>query len=464
MLMLTAAACFAVAAGQAAASGGVDAIQADMQQREPSWRRQLSSGNWQARQLRHAGIDHDSEAEEAAHGAAEAPGPETATTDAAGGAAVVTDSGRSYTWLKWTAAGVLFLEGLVGVLVPVCMKLTVHAGWLMSLVNCFAGGVFFTFGIMHLGPDALEAQDAVGLDRFPLAAMLIALSFLTIFFLHRILAPALRLTPHLHTLNAATTPDGRPIMPKAGKEHGVGSCKRCGDACGCAGGVKAGACGAGCQAGGCQCAHRVDPDPEAEADKANAATFGPTAATLTAAVAPMQRPYEDEVMPQPQQRTAVRVAALVPPALILLGLLAHTVLEGLAIGLQQSYGDVVSAFVAMASHRWVESVAVAAAFVAAGSGIMAVVAFLLPFSLGPLVGIAIGVSVDNTNAWVVLVLFALVAGLFIYVGSVGIVAEEFAKHDNPAFAATRPKGARFYMYAALFFGFVVVALLQLVPE
>lgn len=57
-----------------------------------------------------------------------------------------------------------------------------------------------------------------------------------------------------------------------------------------------------------------------------------------------------------------------------------------------------------------ESIAVAAAFVAAGSGILAVVSFLLPFSLGPLVGIAIGVSVDNTNIWVVLVLFALVAG------------------------------------------------------
>ena len=57
-----------------------------------------------------------------------------------------------------------------------------------------------------MGPDALETQDAVGLDRFPLAAMLIAVSFLTIFFLHRILAPALRLTPHLHSLNATTTP------------------------------------------------------------------------------------------------------------------------------------------------------------------------------------------------------------------------------------------------------------------
>lgn len=46
------------------------------------------------------------------------------------------------------------------------------------------------------------------------------------------------------------------------------------------------------------------------------------------------RPYEDELAPQPKQRTAVRVAALVGPALLLLGLLAHTVLEGLAIGLQ----------------------------------------------------------------------------------------------------------------------------------
>jgi zinc transporter ZupT len=48
----------------------------------------------------------------------------------------------------------------------------------------------------------------------------------------------------------------------------------------------------------------------------------------------IRRPYEDELAPQPKQRTAVRVAALVGPALLLLGLLAHTVLEGLAIGLQ----------------------------------------------------------------------------------------------------------------------------------
>ena len=54
-------------------------------------------------------------------------------------------------------------------------------------------------GVLHLGPDALEAQEAVGLDRFPLAAFLIVLAFFAVFFLHRTLAPALCLTTHLHS-------------------------------------------------------------------------------------------------------------------------------------------------------------------------------------------------------------------------------------------------------------------------
>lgn len=48
VLMLTVVGFFAVAAGHAAASNGEDAIQAHTQ-RDLSWRRQLSSGNWQVR-------------------------------------------------------------------------------------------------------------------------------------------------------------------------------------------------------------------------------------------------------------------------------------------------------------------------------------------------------------------------------------------------------------------------------
>lgn len=54
-------------------------------------------------------------------------------------------------------------------------------------------------GILHLFPDALSAQEVTGLDRFPLAAFLAAISFFSLLFLHRILSPALRLKPHLHT-------------------------------------------------------------------------------------------------------------------------------------------------------------------------------------------------------------------------------------------------------------------------
>jgi hypothetical protein len=56
------------------------------------------------------------------------------------------------------------------------------------------------------------------------------------------------------------------------------------------------------------------------------------------------------------------------------------------------------------------------------------------------------------------------AGLFIYVGTMGIIAEEFSKFDDPAHVASVPKGARFYLFAAMMAGFTVVALLQLVPE
>lgn len=47
-----------------------------------------------------------------------------------------------------------------------------------------------------------------------------------------------------------------------------------------------------------------------------------------------RRPYEDELQPVPQPTRAQRIMSLVSPTLILGGLLAHTILEGLAIGLQ----------------------------------------------------------------------------------------------------------------------------------
>ncbi len=73
------------------------------------------------------------------------------------------------------------------------------------------------------------------------------------------------------------------------------------------------------------------------------------------------------------------------------------------------------------------------------------------------------VQVANDSSWSDLVLFGFVAGLFIYVGTCEITAEEFAALDTPEGRVGKPKSARFWLFGALFFGFTVVALLQLVP-
>ena len=70
---------------------------------------------------------------------------------------------------------------------------------------------------------------------------------------------------------------------------------------------------------------------------------------------------------------------------------------------------------------------------------------------------------NSDDSWANLVLFGFVAGLFIYVGTCEITAEEFAALDRPEGRVGKPAGARLWLFAALFFGFTVVALLQLVP-
>ena len=56
-------------------------------------------------------------------------------------------------WLKGLAAAVLFVEALLGVALPLLRGVRPLTGalngWLLSLLNCFAGGVFITFGERH---------------------------------------------------------------------------------------------------------------------------------------------------------------------------------------------------------------------------------------------------------------------------------------------------------------------------
>ena len=54
--------------------------------------------------------------------------------------------------LKWVFAAVIFVESLLGILLPFLIKSRLRlfqSPKFLSIINCFAGGVFLTFGELH---------------------------------------------------------------------------------------------------------------------------------------------------------------------------------------------------------------------------------------------------------------------------------------------------------------------------
>ena len=54
--------------------------------------------------------------------------------------------------LKWVFAAVIFVESLLGILLPFLIKSRLRlfqSPKFLSIINCFAGGVFLTFGELY---------------------------------------------------------------------------------------------------------------------------------------------------------------------------------------------------------------------------------------------------------------------------------------------------------------------------
>ena len=74
-------------------------------------------------------------------------------------------------WIKGVAAAALFIEAMLGVALPLMrgvksVNSALEAG-LMSILNCFAGGVFITFG-MHM-PAAQQGRSVCCVTGVPAA-------------------------------------------------------------------------------------------------------------------------------------------------------------------------------------------------------------------------------------------------------------------------------------------------------
>jgi zinc transporter 1/2/3 len=119
-------------------------------------------------------------------------------------------------------------------------------------------------------------------------------------------------------------------------------------------------------------------------------------------------------------------------AVILLGALAvHSILEMMALGLSDTFGDCALLSLSIALHQPAESIALLVAFLKSGMPKPQIVQFLSVFScMGP-VGVALGMAVNEFAAPIVdSIMLAIVAGTFVYVGATEVIPEEWEDPTN----------------------------------
>lgn len=126
-------------------------------------------------------------------------------------------------------------------------------------------------------------------------------------------------------------------------------------------------------------------------------------------------------------------------AVILLGALAvHSVLEMMALGLANNFGDCALLTLSISLHQPAESIALLVAFLKSGMSEQQVIKYLSIFScMGP-IGVALGMAVSEYAAPIVdSIMLAVVAGTFVYVGATEVIPEEWedGQHKWAKFAA-----------------------------
>ncbi len=115
----------------------------------------------------------------------------------------------------------------------------------------------------------------------------------------------------------------------------------------------------------------------------------------------------------------------------------HSVFESVALGSSKRWGTVLNLFIAISTHRWATTMTLGARYERASLSPLAYSLLVIGYAAIAPLGIAIGVGVREASRTVVGVVFALSAGIFVYVGAFETPAEEFVERKDlryPKFA------------------------------
>lgn len=255
----------------------------------------------------------------------------------------------------------------------------------LSLANAFSGGVFLSLAFGHLIPECIHGfhgvENSVLPDSFPF--LMVLAGYLLIFFVEKVAFDAHEI---LHEM-----------------EHGTAEVTAGGDAA------------------------VALLSPTSAADDTTVATTPTT--TTTTPTPTLNGIHHSAPPPSPSSvvSTSSSTGGSGRGAVILLGALAiHSILEMMALGLSNSFGDSALLSLSIALHQPAESIALLVAFLKSGMPKPQILQYLSVFScMGP-IGVALGMAVKEFSSPMVdSIMLAIVAGTFVYVGATEVIPEEW---------------------------------------
>lgn len=285
---------------------------------------------------------------------------------------------EQYFWHKVGMLLAILISSVVMGFLPLALKNVTPAlkKRLLSFGNCFAGGVFFAIGFIHLLSESAELVHETMDPPFPLAFILSICGFIAVFFVEKVV-----LSGHSHGGGGQSTSytnlEEKNTKSSSGDEYGT---------------------------------------------------------------------FEEGGEGHSEQGMFAYILTFV--------LSIHSLISGVALGMDKNITTLLSLFIAIISHKWIEAFALGVAINKVQSSDLLkrtfklVLLYSIMEPLGIVIGLILSTHLDEhqlalTQAFVL----GLASGTFIYVAVVDIIPAEFTSHGDKD---------KYYKFGLLFFGIVVI--------
>lgn len=350
----------------------------------------------------------------------------------------------------------LFVEGLIGGAAPQALRFLgpVWRARSLHLANAFSGGIFFTTGMLHILPEAIEHISGEGHGEeehdeeheeeegeehhdeegehgeeshgFPTGYALAVAGFYAILFLEYLV---LGKFSHTHRVEALAARDraaakGQPSAPSLASVAHPGSAEAATTSDGLVPGVKA-----------------WDSDyttmmkeggGSTEGDGARGGTLQPSLSTASAHSDGSLETTETDDSYYGALLEVENVGFFSPnfwrAFLAAFSVAIHVVFESLSLGLASSWPVVLNTFLAIAAHKWATAASLGVKFEKERLRWMQSAVLVVLWAAVTPAAAGIGAAIDGgVSDKVTGVLLALSAGTFLYIGALEVNAEEFVE-------------------------------------